>query len=192
MVATKTDQAHNLLARQFKAHTIERRYRALVHGQVKNDEGSIDRPIGRHPVQRQKMSSQSRSGRQAVTHWKVLRRYDRERLTLLDLTLETGRTHQIRVHFSEMNLPLVGDPLYGNPRHAKSIGDNETRRLIEGLNRQFLHAWLLGFAHPDGRQLAFCSPLAKDLQAVIDHLEALYGTDSQDLAISATLVEEII
>ncbi|MDT8440146.1 MAG: RluA family pseudouridine synthase [Desulfuromonadales bacterium] len=183
MVATKDDRTHQALARQFKAHTIQRRYRALVHGQVQNSQGTIDRPIGRHPVHRKKMSSQSRAGRRAVTHWQVLRRYDRERLTLLDLTLETGRTHQIRVHFAEMNLPLVGDPLYGNPGKARAIGNPEVRRLIEQLDRQFLHAWLLGLQHPDGRNLEFHSPLPTDLQQIIDLLEAGYGTDAMELAI---------
>lgn len=183
MVATKDDRTHQALSRQFKSHTIRRRYRALVHGQVQHDQGSIDRPIGRHPVQRKKMSSQSRSGRRAVTHWQVLRRYDRERLTLLDLSLETGRTHQIRVHFAEMNLPLVGDPLYGNPRKTREIANLEVRRLIEQLDRQFLHAWELGLQHPDGRYLEFHSPLPPDLQQIIDLLEAGYGTETSELAI---------
>jgi 23S rRNA pseudouridine1911/1915/1917 synthase len=183
MVATKDDRTHNCLARQFKSHSIQRRYRALVHGHVQNAEGTIDRPIGRHPVQRKKMSSSTRSGRRAVTHWKVLRRYDQERLTLLDLSLETGRTHQIRVHFAEMNLPLVGDPLYGNPRKARAIGDVKIRGLVEQLGRQFLHAWLLGFRHPDGREMVFSSPLPLDLQQIIDRLEAKYGTSPADLAV---------
>ena len=174
MVATKDDRTHNHLARQFKAHTIERRYQALVHGQVQNQTGTIDRSIGRHPVQRKKMSSQGRVGRRAVTHWQVLRRYDRERLTLLDLTLETGRTHQIRVHFGEMNLPLVGDVLYGNPRRARAIADLGVRQLVEQLGRQFLHAWQLGFEHPDGRDLVFSSDLPAELQRVLDRLDSRY------------------
>ncbi len=183
MVATKDDRSHNHLARQFKAHSIRRRYRALVYGLVQNNEGSIDRPIGRHPVLRKRMSVIARSGRHAVTHWKVLRRYSQERLTLLDLTLETGRTHQIRVHLSDMNLPVVGDPLYGSGRKARAIGDLEIRCLVEQLNRQFLHAWQLGFEHPDGREMNFFSPLPADLQALIDRLEAKYGTSAEDLDI---------
>lgn len=185
MVATKDDRAHNCLARQFKEHSIQRRYRALIHGQPREGKGTIDQPIGRHPVQRKKMSGQSRAGRRAVTHWKVLRRYGQERLTLLDLSLETGRTHQIRVHFAEMNLPLVGDPLYGNPRQTRTIGDTEIRQRLEQLDRQFLHAWLLGLHHPDGRHLEFRSPLPAELQQIIDHLEAKYGLDPQELAIAA-------
>ncbi|OQY18529.1 MAG: RNA pseudouridine synthase [Desulfobacteraceae bacterium 4572_35.1] len=130
MVATKNDMAHNHLAEQFKQHSINRRYVALVHGQVQNECGSVDQPIGRHPVHRKKMTSKGRGGRRAVTHWQVLRRYDLDRLSLLELRLETGRTHQIRVHFSEMNLPLVGDPLYGNRTRANAINDLEIRQLI--------------------------------------------------------------
>lgn len=183
MVATKNDQAHNCLAKQFKSHTIERRYRALVHGVVQCSDGTIDRPIGRHPVHRKKMSSSTRSGRRAVTHWRVLRRYDQERLTLLDLILETGRTHQIRVHLAEMNLPVVGDPLYGSSRKARGISDVKIRKLIEQLDRQFLHAWLLGFIHPDGRQMTYHSPFPQELQLIIDCLEQKYNSDPSDLIV---------
>jgi len=176
MVATKDDLTHQQLARQFKAHTIQRRYRALVHGLVQNEQGTIERAIGRHPGQRLKMSSSTRRGRRAVTHWQVLRRYDRDRLTLLDLTLETGRTHQIRVHLAEMNLPVVGDPLYGNPRQARGLADARLRKLVEQLDRQFLHAWQLGFVHPQsGAEMLFCAPLPPDLQGVIDYLEQKYA-----------------
>lgn len=181
MVATKDDATHQQLARQFKAHSIQRRYRALVHGLVQNRQGTIDRPIGRHPGQRLKMSSSARRGRRAVTHWEVLRRYDRDRLTLLDLTLETGRTHQIRVHLAEMNLPVVGDPLYGSARLARSLADIRLRKLIERLDRQFLHAWQLGFLHPgSGAALAFRAPLPSELQEIIDYLEQKYAPLDQD------------
>jgi 23S rRNA pseudouridine1911/1915/1917 synthase len=183
MVATKNDNAHNCLARQFKSHTIERRYRALVHGVVQCSEGKIDKPIGRHPVQRKKMTSKSRAGRHAVTHWRVLRRYDQEKLTLLDLTLETGRTHQIRVHLAEMNLPVVGDPLYGSNRKARGISDLDVRTWVETLDRQFLHAWCLGFTHPDGRKMTFRSPLPVELRSIIDYLEQKYGCNPDDLAV---------
>ena len=176
MVATKDDRTHQQLARQFKAQTIQRRYRALVHGLVQNERGTIDRAIGRHPGQRLKMSSSTRGGRRAVTHWQVLRRYDRDRLTLLDLTLETGRTHQIRVHLAEMNLPVVGDPLYGNIRQARGLADAHLRKLIEQLGRQFLHAWQLGFLHPQSAtEMRFRAPLPPELQAVIDYLERKYA-----------------
>jgi 23S rRNA pseudouridine1911/1915/1917 synthase len=175
MVATKDDPTHLQLARQFKAHTIQRRYRALVHGLVQTQQGTIDRAIGRHPAQRLKMSSSTRHGRRAVTHWQVLRRYDQDRLTLLDLALETGRTHQIRVHLAEMNLPVVGDPLYGSAKLARALTDPRLRKLIEQLDRQFLHAWQLGFVHPQrGERLEFRAPLPPELQDVIDYLEKKY------------------
>ncbi len=127
------------------------------------------------------MSSSTRRGRRAVTHWQVLRRYERERLTLLELTLETGRTHQIRVHLAEMNLPVVGDPLYGSAHHARDLADVRLRRLIEQLDRQFLHAWLLGFVHPfSGAALEFSAPLPPELQRVIDYLESKYAPACAD------------
>ena len=177
MVATKSDHAHQQLARQFKAHSIRRCYRALVHGLVQNQQGTIDRPIGRHPAQRLKMSSSARRGRRAVTHWQVLRRFDRDRLTLLDLTLETGRTHQIRVHLAEMNLPVVGDALYGNPKLARGVADPQLRKLLEQLDRQFLHAWQLGFSHPEsGADLHFQAGLPPELEQIIAYLEKKYAT----------------
>lgn len=172
LVATKDDATHLDLARQFKAHSITRRYLALVHGSMAQQKGTIDQPIGRHPSQRQKMSGTTRSGRRAVTHWRVVRRYEEHRLTLLEMTLETGRTHQIRVHLSEMKFPIVGDPVYGNPGRITTIADLELRRRLQKLKRQALHARLLGFIHPvTGQYLEFASPLPFDLAAVIDYLD---------------------
>ncbi len=172
MVATKTDAAHHHLSRQFKAHTITRRYVALVHGLLAEDRGTVDQPIGRHPTQRKKMSSACRSGRRAVTHWRVLQRFEQDRLTLVELTLETGRTHQIRVHFSEMQRPIVGDPVYGGAGRTKSLSDPELRSLVERLNRQALHARLLGFIHPEsGDYMEFTSPLPDDMQSIVDYLQ---------------------
>jgi 23S rRNA pseudouridine1911/1915/1917 synthase len=171
MVATKTDAAHNHLARQFKAHTINRRYLALVHGLLTEERGTVDQAIGRHPTQRKKMSSAGRSGRRAVTHWRVLQRFEQDRLTLVELALETGRTHQIRVHFSEMQRPIVGDPVYGGSSRTRSLSDPELRRMVERLDRQALHARLLGFIHPEsGDYLEFTSPLPDDMQSIIDYL----------------------
>jgi len=116
MVATKNDMSHTHLAAQFKAHTVNRRYVALVHGLIDENRGTVDQSIGRHPTQRKKMSSQCRNGRHAVTHWKVLRRYESDRLTLVELRLETGRTHQIRVHFSELAQWRVSGVYFANSR----------------------------------------------------------------------------
>lgn len=185
MVATKDDRTHGHLAKQFKAHTLQRRYRALVHGIVPGSKGTIDKPIGRHPVQRKKMSTTARIGRNAVTHWQVLRRYEEDRLTLLDLRLETGRTHQIRVHLAEMNCPVVGDPLYGGASRAKAINDVALRQMVNRLDRQFLHAWQLGFEHPDGNEMLFQAALPSELQNIIDYLEVKYNYKPIDLDISS-------
>jgi 23S rRNA pseudouridine1911/1915/1917 synthase len=172
MVATKNDLAHNHLARQFKDHSITRRYVALVHGLWPEKRGIVDKQIGRHPTQRKKMSSAGRTGRRAVTHWQVLQRFEQDRLTLVELTLETGRTHQIRVHFAEMQRPVVGDPVYGGTGRTKSLSDPELRNLVNRLDRQALHARLLGFIHPEsGTYLEFSAPLPEDLQGILDYLE---------------------
>lgn len=176
MVATKDDITHLHLAGQFKAHSISRRYVALVHGLPQQNRGTIDRPIGRHPTLRQKMSGGSRRGRRAVTHWHVLRRFEADRLSLVELRLETGRTHQIRVHFSEMNLPILGDPVYGNPGRIATLADPRLRQLAQGLKRQALHARLLGFIHPQSAcYMEFESPLPADLSEILDYLEEKYG-----------------
>lgn len=178
MVATKNDVSHAHLAAQFKAHTVNRRYVALVHGLVDEDRGTVDQPIGRHPTQRKKMSSKCRNGRHAVTHWKVLRRYESDRLTLIELRLETGRTHQIRVHFSELNFPIVGDPLYGNRSRVNAMTDAEVRQPLQHLNRQALHARLLGFIHPrSGKYLQFTSPIPDDMAGILCVLDKKYDIE---------------
>lgn len=175
MVAAKDDSSLNSLARQFKAHSINRRYLALVHGLVPADRGTVDQPIGRHTTDRKKMSGKTRAGRRAVTHWRVLRRFDRDRLSLVELTLETGRTHQIRVHFSEMNHPVVGDPVYGSSGRTQTVPDTELRQQLVSLHRQALHARLLGFIHPaTGNYMEFESPLPQDLRQILDYLERKY------------------
>ncbi len=182
LVATKTDQSHRGLAEQFKQHSVKRRYLALVHGLVQDSQGTIDQPIGRHPTQRKKMSSKARNGKRAVTHWKVLRRYDVDRLSLVELTLETGRTHQIRVHFSEKNLPLVADPLYGPRTRLNAIKDQQLREMINCLKGQALHARNLGFVHPiNGEFLEFSSELPARFKVIVDYLEHKYAVgDSND------------
>lgn len=181
MVATKDDRTHQYLARQFKSHTIQRRYRALVHGILPETKGTIDQPIGRHPLHRKKMSVTARVNRLAVTHWQVLRRYEEDRLTLVDLLLETGRTHQIRVHLSGMNCPVVGDPLYGGTNRIKALGDVTLRQKVKCLDRQFLHAWRLGFDHPDGTAMLFQAALPSALQDILNYLENKYNHKPTDL-----------
>lgn len=172
MVATKDDATHNDLARQFKAHTIHRRYVALVHGLLETDTGTVDAAIGRHPTQRKKMSAQPRAGRRAVTHWRVLCRYPNSRLTLVELRLETGRTHQIRVHMSSLNHPVAGDPVYGGQQRIAQLRDVTLRNMLKGLGRQALHAKVLGFRHPQLEDyLEFESAIPGDMQAIIDYLD---------------------
>jgi len=161
MVAAKNDGAHAALARQFHDHTIERVYRALVVGMPGSDEGLIDRPIGRHPRDRKKMSVRTRSGRPARTRWRVLRRLRASGLSWIEVQPETGRTHQIRVHLASAGLPLVGDPTYGR-----------ARRRAPKLERPALHAALLGFDHPrGGARVRFEAETPPDLAGLLARLE---------------------
>ncbi|MHA8262971.1 RluA family pseudouridine synthase [Lactobacillaceae bacterium Melli_B3] len=146
LMVAKNDLAHESLSKQLKAKTNVRKYVALVHGVIKNDQGTIDAPIGRDKKYRKKQAIVA-DGRHAVTHYRVLERF--ANYTLVECQLETGRTHQIRVHMKSIGHPLVGDPLYG------------PRKTIKG-NGQFLHAQVLGFKHPrTGEQLLFEAPLPK-------------------------------
>ena len=181
LVVCKSDSSHQNLAQQFKQHSITRRYIALVHGQMQNASGTIEKPIGRHPGARKKMSTHSVRGRRAVTHWNVLRRYAAERLTLLEMRLETGRTHQIRVHLADMNLPVVGDQTYGSIKRANAITDPHLRTLVQQLHRQALHAWVLGFNHPrTGEYMEYTTPLPSDLAQIVTMLDAKYCIETPD------------
>jgi len=172
MLVTKDEKAHHRLAQQFKAHTITRRYVALLFGLLQSDTGMVDRAIGRHTTDRKKMSGSTRHGRRAVTHWRVLERFDDERLTLVELRLETGRTHQIRVHMSEMNFPVVGDPVYGHSGRIETVKDPLLRKKLRALGRQALHARLLGFIHPaTGEYMEFESELPDDMKDILDYLK---------------------
>lgn len=172
LVVTKNDLSHQHLAAQFKEHSIKRHYLALIHGAPQGQSGIIDQPIGRHPTQRKKMSGKARNGRRAVTHWKILKQYNINRLSLVELQLETGRTHQIRVHFAEINCPLIGDPLYGNRSRTTAIKDMELRKLINQLPGQALHAQSLGFIHPrSGKYLEFSSKIPETLQNILTYLD---------------------
>ncbi len=171
LVATKNDQAHQYLAAQFKAHSVTRRYLALIWGELKSRSGTIDQAIGRHQQQRKKMSSHTRQGKRAVTHWQLRQNYSADRLALVECQLETGRTHQIRVHFAEANLPLLGDPLYGGRQHLQNMADNELRQLVAELPGQALHAQTLGFIHPQsGEYMEFSSRPPAAFMAIIDYL----------------------
>jgi len=163
LVVAKTDRAHAGLARQLEEHSIRRLYKAIVYDNMKEDEGTVDAPIGRDPRNRLRNAvirdgmPGAESAKRAVTHYRVLRRFGR--FTFIEARLETGRTHQIRVHMSYIKHPLLGDELYG-PAKNKA-----------GAKRQMLHAGLLGFVHPvTGDYLEFESPLPEDFRNVLKKL----------------------
>jgi len=166
MVVAKHDRAHEELSRQFHDREVEKEYFALVWGVVQAGR-RIDLPIGRDPHDRQKMSARARRARSAVT--RVVRAEHLRGVSLLQVAIATGRTHQIRVHLSAIGHPVVGDATYGGvhrriPGHLRALGR---------LERPFLHAWRLAFTHPgDGRRLAFEAPLPLDLESVLDELRA--------------------
>lgn len=160
IVAAKHDAAHTGLSRQFAEHTIERLYRTFVRALPGADSGRVDRPIGRHPRDRKRMSVETRAGRDSVTNWQVARRFPKAGVSELEIRPETGRTHQIRVHLASIGMPLVGDVVYGRARGR----DAE-------LGRPALHAERLGFDHPrTGERLRFEAPLPPDLVALVASL----------------------
>jgi 23S rRNA pseudouridine1911/1915/1917 synthase len=170
LVVAKNDRSHEGLARQFREHTIKRIYLALIFGSPKTDTGRIEGAIGRHPTDRKRMSGKAKHGKHAVTHWKVLGRYPG--MTLLRLRLETGRTHQIRVHLAEAGHPLVGDEVYGGAARANDLRAPVLKRLVRELGRQALHAKTLGFIHPaSGAYVEFDTELPEDMARIITYLE---------------------
>jgi 23S rRNA pseudouridine1911/1915/1917 synthase len=172
LLIARTTPALEALARQFRTRTIEKRYVALVHGAVRGERGTIDRPIGRDPRDRKRMSVRSRRGRPAVTHWKVGERLPGA--TLLDVTIETGRTHQIRVHLASIGHPIVGDAVYGGRRRSATAAAHD---LLAACPRQALHAGGLALAHPvTGAPLVFQAPLPPDLRALVDGLRKVPRT----------------
>ena len=162
LIVAKNVHIQAALIEQMKRHEIEKRYLALVEGNVSLDRGSIDAPIGRDPRHRQQMTITTVDSREARTHFRVLERFARH--TLLLVQLETGRTHQIRVHLKAIGHPVVGDPVYGSGRMSGNIA----------LQRQFLHAYQLRLMHPStGKALEVEAPLPSDLQALLDQPERL-------------------
>lgn len=173
LVAAKSDTAHRHLTNQFKNHEVEKTYRALVWGNVKDDRGEIIKPVGRHPGDRKKMSTRSKRGREAITLWKVKERYGGA--TLLEVNIKTGRTHQIRVHLAEMGCPVIGDAVYGNAAKSRTINNPDLKAALKALNRQALHAARLSFAHPlNGNKVAFAAEMPADMSALCDYLRK-YG-----------------
>lgn len=154
LIVCKNDLAHNSIAGQLKVHSITRKYFAIVHGVIKEDQGTVDAPIGRHPVDRKKMSVNCKNGRQAITHYRVLERF--AQFTFVECCLETGRTHQIRVHMASIGHPLLGDAVYG-PSKCPYRLDGQT-----------LHAGVLGIVHPrTGQYMEFSSALPEYFELLL-------------------------
>jgi 23S rRNA pseudouridine1911/1915/1917 synthase len=172
LVAAKSDRAHQGLCAQFHVHSVKRIYQALVFGSPQVDNGKIEGTIGRHPTERLRQSGKAKNGKHAVTRWRVKERYGR--ISLLELRLETGRTHQIRVHMTESGFPLLGDPLYPDGGRVNNLADTRLKKMINTLGRQALHARTLGFIHPvTGEYLEFTTPMPADMQELCDYLTSV-------------------
>ncbi len=171
--AAKNDAAHLALSEQLKDHTMHREYRMIVTGGLREDSGTVDAPIGRHPADRKKMAvirSADKKARDAVTHWRVLERFPTSGFTYAEAVLETGRTHQIRVHMAYIGHPLMGDLLYGGGHTAF---EKHNASLLDG---QMLHAAALILRHPrTGEEMRFESPLPDNFEAVLSKLRAREG-----------------
>lgn len=163
IVAAKTDDAHRKLSAQFEKHEVHKIYNALVWGDIKGHSGEIVLPVGRHPANRQKMSTKSKRGKDALTLWKVRERYGVA--TLLDVEIKTGRTHQIRVHLSDRGYPVIGDTVYGSATNKiRAISDPMLKTSLKALNRQALHAAQLAFNHPlSGERMVFTAEMPQDI-----------------------------
>lgn len=157
LLVCKDDAVHRDLAEQLKEHSIKRRYRAVVWGNLKEDQGTVEGPIGRHPIDRKKMAVNYKNGKDAVTHYQVLERFGQ--YTYIECRLETGRTHQIRVHMASIGHPLLGDSVYGPSKKPWK------------LQGQTLHAMVLGFRHPvTGEYMEFTAPLPEYFSELLDKL----------------------
>ena len=159
IIACKNDKAHNSIAEQLKEHSINRRYHAICYGVLKEDEGTVDAPIGRHPTDRKKMAVNHKNGKRAVTHYKVLQRF--KDYTYIECVLETERTHQIRVHMASIGHPLLGDEVYAG-----------NRKCPFHLIGQTLHAKILGFVHPStGEYVEVDAPLPEYFETLLRKLQ---------------------
>jgi 23S rRNA pseudouridine1911/1915/1917 synthase len=168
IVVAKNDDAHRKLSAQFAAREVKKKYVALVHGWVKKDSGTLAQSISRDPVRRMKMTTRLEGGRTAVTHYRVARRLDTKfgKFTLLDVKIDTGRTHQIRVHVAAMGHPVVGDTTYGAPKQARG------KSAVIGLPRNFLHSAELEFRHPrTGEAITLKSELPEQLRDFLEKID---------------------
>lgn len=174
LVVAKTELAHRSLINQFQKHAVKKKYLALVWGRLPQREGRIAREIGRHPTERQKMSVHARRGKEAVTLWRVRQEFPGS-LTLVEFIIETGRTHQIRVHMTAEGHPVLGDATYGGGASRLKNAPSALSGLKALVKRQMLHAWQLSFTHPrSGEEVGWEAALPGDFQGVVDYLEC-YG-----------------
>jgi 23S rRNA pseudouridine1911/1915/1917 synthase len=172
MVIAKNDHAHLYLSNQFKEHRVKKIYIALVYGRIEQSSCRITIPIGRDSINRTKISIRTKRAKEAITNFKLMKYLNN--FSLLEITPETGRTHQIRVHLSLINHPIVGDDLYGGRRRAKNISEPVLKKYIMDLNRHFLHSHILGFIHPYSKKyIEFSSPLPQELERVIECIESI-------------------
>lgn len=167
MIVARTPESHTFLVNQLQERNIKREYQAIVCGQLISG-GSIENRMGRHPTHRTKMAV-TNSGKEAITHYKILKRF--QHYTHLHVQLETGRTHQIRVHMSHIKHPIVGDPVYGNHKTIKKEVDSSIRQLIQNFNRQALHAFSLELPHPTtDKIIKFTADVPDDMNSLIETL----------------------
>lgn len=157
LMVAKNDIAHNCLALQIKEHSFTREYEAVVYGNIKTDSSTVNAPIGRHPIKRKQMAVTYKNSKEAITHFEVVERFGS--FTHIRCRLETGRTHQIRVHMAHLGHPIVGDAVYGPKKVEKS------------LNGQCLHAKKVGFVHPNGQYMEFDSPLPSYFTAFLERIK---------------------
>jgi len=171
IVVAKDDEAFHQLIKQFKNHNVEKIYFAIVYGTFGQEKGLIDSAIGRHPSERKRMSTRTKKGRSAITHWKKVEEFDG--CTLLEIFPQTGRTHQIRVHLSSIGHPVLGDPLYGRKGRPGALHDPVLKDCVKRMNRQALHAYRLVFNHPrTGERVSFVSPIPQDMKEVLEWLRS--------------------
>ena len=175
MMALKNEEALVAMRRQFDNREVFKEYRALVYGQITDDELTLDAPIGRHETDRKKFSTRSRNGKPSVTHIKVLSRFSDE-ISYVSALLETGRTHQIRVHLSDRGFPIIGDDLYLADRRLKRIAGKALRDQLNQIQRPMLHSHKLSFRHPtSGAEMCFEQQPPQDFAELLSWLEAKYA-----------------
>ena len=176
IVVAKSDDAHQALSEMFKHHQLEKTYVAVTVGVPRDRKGTVQSYISRHPIYRKKMASVTSGGKWAVTHYRILADYGH--FALVELDLETGRTHQIRVHMADCRTPVLGDTVYGRKPRASRLTDAELARLVGALDRPLLHARRLAMSHPvSGEPLVLNAPIPSEMEAVIDRLASLRRED---------------